>query len=96
MDGLPPPAPPAVHATTCIPGLSQDQADQVLANISRALPGTAFTAAWPSCVPGLVSLQMRDGSVAYTDKNARYLVLGLVFDTSTGKALDRQMDGLKE
>lgn len=96
MDGLPPPSTPAIHAPACAPTLTAAEAAHVLSNISKAIPGTKFVAAWPACVPGLVALKLVDGSVAYTDKNARYLVLGLVLDTLTGKALDRQMDGLKE
>ena len=96
MNGLPPPEQPAAIAPACASSLTQAEADRARERIAGVLPRTRFVEAWPACLPGYVALKLEDGSVAYTDKNGRYLVLGLVFDTSTGKALDRQMDGLKE
>lgn len=96
MDGLPPNEPAAVIAVACASTLSQAEADLALTRISGSLPRTAFLGAWPACLPGFAAVRLEDGSTAYTDKNGRYLVLGLVLDTSSGKALDRQLDGLKE
>jgi len=44
----------------------------------------------------MVALRLGNGTVAYTDKSARYLLLGLVLDSVTGQALDRQLDGRPE
>jgi hypothetical protein len=95
MDGLPPPASPALVAATdvCSASVSLADAQVVLKAATAAFPRTTFEAAWPACFPGLVALRMSSGAVAYTDKSARYLVLGLILDSATGKALDRQLDG---
>lgn len=96
MTALPPPEQPAAISPACVPVLSQTDADLARERIAAAIPSTKFTSAWPACLPGFVALRLEDGSVAYTDKFGRYLVLGLVFDISSGQALDRQLDGLKE
>jgi Disulfide bond isomerase protein N-terminus len=96
MTASPPPEQPAAIALACAPVLSQADADLARERIAGTLSATKFTAAWPATLPGFVALRLEDGSVAYTDKYGRYLVLGLVFDVSNGKALDRQLDGLKE
>lgn len=75
------------------PAVTEQQAQVALAQIQGALPRTRFTAAWPAQFPGLVALQMDDGRVGYTDKNGRYFVFGLILDTATGQALDKQLDG---
>lgn len=87
---LPPPitAPAPVAAGV----VSQAEADRVLAAVSGTLRKTRFTKAWPAAVPGLIALQMEDGKVAYADKSARYFFLGVVLDTTTGAALDHQLD----
>lgn len=88
-------SPPAALSAQACPGsaqFTQAQADKLLRALRQNLPGTAFESAWPSCVPGLLAVRMQNGQVAYADKSARYLVLGLVFDSATGAALDQQMD----
>jgi hypothetical protein len=95
MDGAPP-SPPVVKAPACALSLTQAEADLALQRISGGMTGTHFERAWPSCLPGMVALKIKNGETAYTDKFGRYLVFGLIFDTTTGTALDRQMDGLKE
>ncbi|WP_068673562.1 MULTISPECIES: disulfide isomerase DsbC N-terminal domain-containing protein [unclassified Variovorax] len=72
--------------------LTQLEADEVLSRLRGTLRGTRFLKAWPAAVPGLVTLQLENGEVAYADKSARYFLMGVVFDTATGKGLDRQMD----
>ena len=96
MDGANPPAAPALSAPACALSLTQADADLALKRISGGMKGTRFERAWPSCLPGMVALKLNSGETAYTDKYGRDLVIGLVFDTTTGTALDRQMDGLKE
>jgi len=95
MDGLPAQAPVAViaqaQAAACSGAVSDEEAQAALKAISQAMPKTNFLKAWPSCVPGMVALKLANGTTAYTDRTARYLVVGLVFDTATGNALDRQM-----
>lgn len=101
LDALPPSpvdaaasAAPALEAASCSGGrqATQAQADQTLNLLRQNFPGTSFESAWPSCVAGLFAARMENGRVAYTDKSARYLVLGLVFDSVTGAALDQQME----
>lgn len=97
MDGANPPSPPELRAPACALSLTQAEADLALQRIAGGMKGTQFERAWPSCLPGMVALKIKkSGETAYTDKYGRYLVFGLVFDTTTGTALDRQMDGLKE
>lgn len=96
MDGANPPIPAEYRVQACTLSLTQKEADHALGRISGLMPGTQFLRAWPSCIPGMVALQIKGGETAYTDKNGRYLVFGLIFDTTTGTALDRQMDGRKE
>lgn len=76
--------------------LKPEDAQRLLAAARASFPQTTFTEAWPACLPGFVALKLGNGSVAYMDKSARYLLLGLVFDTQTGKALDRQLEGKAE
>ena len=73
--------------------LSQAEADAALARLRGAMPGTQFDSAKPSVMPGLIVLRLSNGKVAYTDKAGRYFIVGLIFDTQTGAALDKQMDG---
>ena len=96
MDGLPPPAPAVASVSVCKPALTQARADRALASLSQTMPKTKFLRAWPACFPGLIAVQLGDGSVAYTDTTARYLIIGLVLDTSSGKALDHQLEGLAD
>lgn len=97
MDALPPPIAPAAPAQPgCLNELTKADAQAVLAGARSAFPRTEFVAAWPSCINNLVALRMGNGQVAYTDKSARYLVLGLILDSATGQALDRQLDGRTE
>ncbi len=96
MDGLPPP-PPAIVARAeehrCPASVSQAAADAALHALSKTLPQTKFIKAWPACAPGLIAVKLANGTVAYTEASGRFLLLGLVMDTATGKALDGQLDG---
>lgn len=76
--------------------LSQADANSARKNIGQALPKTKIVNAKPSSLPGMVMLELEDGKVAYTDRTGRYLLLGVVFDTVAGKALDNQLDGLSD
>ena len=81
---------PALRSSNTV---SQQDADKALMTLQASLKKTKFISAWPSAVPGLVALRLDSGQVAYTDKSGRYFVVGLVFDSVTGQALDRQLDG---
>ncbi len=96
MDAGPPPSPPAYVTPVTSERVSQAVADKALASLSQTLPKTGFRKAWPAGLPGLVAVELSDGRTAYTDRTGRYLVIGLIFDTATGVALDRQMDGRTE
>lgn len=92
-------APPPVEVVMPAPvqqagQLTQRDADAALAIMQSVLRGTKFLSAKPSSVPGLVVLQMENGKVAYTDKSARYFIVGVVFDTVTGEGLDGQMQAI--
>lgn len=88
----PPPAAVVMPAPQSGGQLTQQQADDVLKKLKVSLASTKFVKAWPAAVPGMVALQLENGTVAYADKSARYFILGVVFDTATGAGLDRQMD----
>lgn len=72
---------------------AQRVAAQVLARIQARLPGTRFVKAWATPVTGLYAVQMDSGRVAYTNATGTYFILGLLFDTATGKALYNQLQG---
>jgi hypothetical protein len=74
--------------------VTQAEADLALKEVRGRIPHTQFVGASPSRVPGLVVLHMGGGKVAYTDVSGKFLILGLIFDIDTGKALDGQMDGV--
>lgn len=97
MDSLPPhPAVQQEQARHCSSDIAEAQAKWVLEKARTAFPNTQFNEAWPSCLPGMTALRLANGTVAYMDKSARYLMLGLVLDSATGQALDRQLDGRTE
>ncbi len=97
MDASPPvTAPVVVEQAACRPEGALKDAQEVLRKVKTSFPRTSFRDAWPSCIPGITALLLNNGTVAYTDKSARYLMLGLVLDSVTGKALDRQLDGQTE
>lgn len=67
-----------------------DISTKALLSISRKNPGTKWVKAEISKVPGLVKLTAENGKIAYTDSSGSYLILGIVFDASTGEILDGQ------
>lgn len=94
MDALPPAAVEVVKLSPSERGmLSPKEVDSALTQIRQALPNTKIVRAWAAQLPGLVAVELEDGKVAYTDRKGRYLILGVVLDTATGGALDRQLDG---
>ena|SRR5690606_18960643 len=91
----PPPVEVVMPAHAQVSGqVTQVEADLALASLRQTLPKTDFLSAWPSSVPGLVALKLKNGQVAYTDTSARFFILGVVFDTTTGQALDGQMNAI--
>lgn len=73
--------------------VSQGDADAALARLQASMKATRFTAAWPAELPGLIAVRLDSGEVAYTDKTGRYFIFGLILDTATGAALDKQLEG---
>lgn len=73
--------------------VSAEQAQVALARLQGVLPSTRFVAAWPAQLPGFVAVKLESGEVGYTDKGGRYFIFGLVIDTATGQALDKQLEG---
>lgn len=57
----------------------------MLATVRGKLPRTHIRSARPSPMCGLVELQLENGNVAFTDKSARYFIMGLMLDTATGR-----------
>lgn len=69
--------------------LTQSEADVALARLKRNLPSTAFDDnARPSEVCGLVRLQLKRGTVVYTEPTGRYLLLTFALDTHKGEPAD--------
>lgn len=83
-----PTTPPAI-----IRPATQSQASAALKALKRRQVGTPFQGARPSEVPGLVTILLPDGKVAYSDISGRYYIVGVVFDLATGKALDGALEG---
>lgn len=73
--------------------VTPEQAQQALVTLQSTIQATRFVAAWPAELPGFVAVELESGEVGYTDKSGRYFILGLVFDTATGQALDKQLEG---
>lgn len=96
MDALPNEEPVRVVVAAPAAATQPTDTERALTNVRSAFPRTRFDAAWPSGFPGLVALRLGNGDVAYTDKNGRYLMLGLIFDSATGTVLDRKLDGRPE
>jgi hypothetical protein len=84
----PPAPPPAI-----IRPATQAQADAALAELKKRQIGTPFQGARPAEMPGLVTILLPDGKVAYSDISGRYYIVGVVFDLAQGKALDGVLDG---
>lgn len=93
MPAAPPPS--TIEAPARVPkGVGPSPAsDQALKALKSNLPKTGFKRAWPSQMPGLIAVELENGEIAYTDKTGRFLIIGLVLDSYTGKALDNQLDG---
>lgn len=67
-----------------------DITTKALLSIANKNPGTRWVKAETSKVPGLIKLTADNGKIAYTDVTGSYLILGIVFDASTGEILDGQ------
>jgi len=92
------PEPVAFESTPACPGSGTIEAHEVQAafiQLQQRFPRTEFKEAWAACAPGLIAVRLSNGELAYTDKSGRYLILGLVFDSATGQALDRQLDPIE-
>ena len=82
-------------APVCIEQVvTQAQAAGAVSALRKNLPNTSVSSAAPSEAPGLIKLGLPNGQYAYTDKDGRYLIVGVVIDAKTGKALDGVLDGV--
>ena len=90
MPAMLPSLPPAViaPAPAAAGRVTVQEAQQALDLLRKEVPGTVFVSAKLSQVPGLVLLTLAGGKLAYSDKSGRYLILGVIFDMSEGKAID--------
>jgi hypothetical protein len=91
MDALPPPAFVAPREAHDAANLDA-RAATVQARLRAALPGTRIEQVRASALPGFFVVRLVNGRLAYTDAEARYLVLGVAFDLRTGQALDGALD----
>lgn len=86
--------PPHSAAATRAERLQQVNASSgLLARLRALLPNTPIVRVTRTEVPGLWRVELGEGKVAYTDGSGRYLVLGLVIDLHTGRALDDALSG---
>jgi hypothetical protein len=88
LDQLPTANPPAI-----VRRVSQAEASKALTTLKSLQLGTPFVGSRPSDAPGLVTILLPGGKVAYSDISGRYYIVGVVFDLETGKALDGALDG---
>jgi hypothetical protein len=91
MDTLPPPAIVAPHDARDAVNLDA-RAAVVQARLRATLPGTRVERVHASALPGFFAVRLANGRLAYTDAEARYLVLGVAFDLHSGQALDGALD----
>lgn len=89
LDVMPPEPPALVRPATA------QEASRAAERVRLRLKGTPILDASASEVPGLVRLVLPEGKVAYTDKEGRYYIMGIVFDLSTGQALDGALDAVR-
>lgn len=87
--------PSAIHAPAPVSRVTVADAQRALERLRASNPGTTYVSAEPSSVPGLVKLTLTDGKLAYTDKSGRYLIMGVIFDMTAGKALDGALDAVQ-
>lgn len=87
--------PSAIHAPAPMSRVTAADAQRALERLRAANPGTVYVSAEPSQVPGLIKLILGDGKLAYTDKSGRYLIVGVIFDMTEGKALDGALDAVQ-
>lgn len=86
-----------IHAPAAVTvRVTAADAQRALNRLRGANPGTTFLSAEPSQVPGLLKLTLAGGKLAYADKSGRYLIMGIVFDMSVGKALDGALDAVPQ
>lgn len=95
LNNAPSPTPVTVPAFSRPASVSSapELAPEILEQMKSKFPNTHFIKAWVSPIPGLYALEMQGGRVAFCDKTGRYLILGLVFDSQTGRTLYNQMQG---
>lgn len=87
--------PSAIHAPAPVSRVTVADAQRALERLRASNPGTTYVSAEPSSVPGLVKLTLAGGKLAYTDKSGRYLIMGVIFDMTVGKALDGALDAVQ-
>ena len=69
-------SPPSIQCQV----VRQDQADKALSLISARLAGTKFVSAKASHVPGLIEVEMENGSSAFTDVTGTFCIVGAALD----------------
>lgn len=73
--------------------LSETAQKHLLATVQKKVPAVTFTSIAPSELPSWYLLTSEEGSSFYTDKNANYLMMGMVIDINKWVVLDNQLDG---
>ena len=68
--------------------LTSEEAARAFQHLRRRLPSTEFEGAAPSEICGLVRVQLKHGTKAYTDVTGRYFLLALSLDTNKGSPAD--------
>jgi len=85
---MPPQAPIAVSAEQVLEQTpAEREAATALKALQARLPRTQVDAAHVTPIPGLYALETRDGPTLYVTPDARYMVIGVMFDLATGKTL---------
>lgn len=94
MDAIPlEPIASEIKQDAILEKITKADCEIALSSIKSKFPNTMFVSAKPSELNGYILLELQDGSFAYTDKSAKFLIIGVIFDTVKGYAIDQSMSG---
>ena len=87
-----PPYTQVASAPEMAASLAAEQAE-TLRKLQGKMPSTAFKSIESTPIKGLFAVKTAGNKVFYTDKEAKYFIAGIIFDTATGKSLNNVLEG---